>query len=251
MDFGLRGKNVLVTGGSAGIGRAMVETFAAEGANVAFTYFGNRTGAQRLAGKLRRQGVASVAVRLDVNDHASVEEAVKAAREALGSIDVLVNNAVDWDVAFRDKNPDARLYQWQNALRANLEAPYLATVLAAPEMRRRKWGRILIISSDLAEDGVPGSASYSAAKAGLHGMVRGLCWDYGPDKVLINVIMPGLTDTEHQRRTVPAEVFESVTAQRPLKQITKPQDVADLAVFLCSARNRHITGEMIRVTGGW
>ena len=72
-----------------------------------------------------------------MNDHASVEEAVKAAREALGSIDVLVNNAVDWDVAFRDKNPDARLYQWQNALRANLEAPYLATVLAAPEMRRR------------------------------------------------------------------------------------------------------------------
>jgi 3-oxoacyl-[acyl-carrier protein] reductase len=132
---------------------------------------------------------------MDVNDHATVEQAVAEAREALGGIDVLVNNAVDWDVALFDKNPDSRLYQWQHALRANLEAPYLATTLAAPEMRQRRWGRILIISSDLAEDGVPGSASYSAAKAGLHGMVRGLCWDYGPDEVLINVIMPGLTDT--------------------------------------------------------
>lgn len=249
MDLGLAGRKVFVSGGSSGIGRAIVKAFAAEGAEVAFTWFSAPEAARSLTAEIAAGGGRGHALSMNVRDHGSVRAAVEAAIAALGEVDVLVNNALASTSSIR-ASPDPDLAPWQTGLRANLEAHYLVTEALVPGMRQRRWGRIVSISSDLAEDGTLGSTAYSAAKAGLHGMTRGLCWELGPDNVLINVIMPGLTETDRQRERQPEAVFERIRAGTPTGRVSRPEDVADLAAFLCSDRNRNITGEFIRVTGG-
>lgn len=242
MDLGLADRKVLVTGGSAGIGRAMVEAFAAEGATVAFTYFSGHEAALALAAE-----VGGHAIPMNLRESSSVRAAVATAVAALGRVDVLVNNAL---LRRQDIVAEQDLAAWQLSLRANLEHQFLVTELLAPPMAERGWGRIVSISSDLAENGSRGGAAYSTAKAGLHGMTRSFAWDFGPQNVLINVIMPGLTSSERQLSNVPEDVFRRVAEGNPTGRISSPEDIADLAVFLCSARNRNITGEFIRVTGG-
>jgi 3-oxoacyl-[acyl-carrier protein] reductase len=249
MDLGLSGKKVLVTGGSAGIGHAIVTAFAAEGAAVAFTYFSAIGAARSLVTEIEDGGGKAFAIPMNVRDHTSVTKAVEEAMQTLGKIDVLVNNALASTSSIHDA-PDAGLRPWQTTIRANLESPYLITEAITPGMRERGWGRIVSISSDLAEDGTKGSAPYSTAKAGLHGMTRGLCWELGPHNVLINVILPGLTATQRQLERQSPEVFDRIKQGNPTGQVSRPEDIANLAVFLCSERNGNITGEFIRVTGG-
>jgi 3-oxoacyl-[acyl-carrier protein] reductase len=249
VDLGLGGRTVFVTGGSTGIGRAMVRAFAAEGSAVAFTYFSAHDETASLVAEIEAGGGRIHAIPMNVRDQSAVRHAVEAAVGALGRVDVLVNNALANTPSIR-ANPEEGLRDWQSVIRANLEGPYLITEMLAPAMCERGWGRIVSISSDLATDGTKGSAPYSAAKAGLHGMTRGLCWELGPHNVLINVILPGLTETDRQLERIPTEVFEKIRGGNPTGRTSRPEDIADLAVFLCSDRNRNITGEFFRVTGG-
>ncbi len=238
MNLGLEGKGVLVTGGSGGIGQAIVRAFAAEGARVHFTYNSNAEAAKHLAETLALPDP----VRMDLGDEDSIHSAFAAAKQD-GSIDVLINNAVQW-------RPSEDAFAKANYFKTNIAGPMTLTKLAAQDMAARSWGRVVNISSNIAEDGMAGSALYSTAKAALHGMTASLQWDFGSKGVLINTVLPGLTLTERTKSFLPDEVREGERTKTPSGELSSPQSVANLVVFLSSEANSNIMGERIRVTGG-
>ena len=254
MDTGLRGKIVFVTGGSSGIGRATAVAFGREGARVALSYRNDRAGAAETAGMVGEAGGEALTVRYDLADESSIRRAVEEVVERWGALHVLVNNAVRWPgrggsggVTLFEEVPPER---WQEDTRTLLEGAYLTIQAVLPLMRAAGWGRIVNVSSSLAEDGMAGGAPYTAAKAGLHGLTRTLAKELAPAGILANVVMPGLTLTERARRAIPGEVLDGEAARTPTGRLTAPEEVAALVVFLGSAANGHVNGENIRVTGG-
>lgn len=254
MDTGLKGRVALVTGSSSGIGRATAMAFGEEGARVAVTYRSNRQGAEATAARVERAGGKALVVPYDLNDSDSIRTAVRSVARRWGTIHVLVNNAVQWgggagpdgSVAFEDVPADA----WRPMLRSTLEGVYHTIQAVVPWMRGAAWGRIVNVSSTVAEDGLPGSGAYAAAKSGLHGLTNVLAVELGPDGILTNVVMPGLTRTERAVEVIPASVRERVAGATPTRRLTTPQEVARLVVFLGSRANGHVNGEALRITGG-
>lgn len=246
MDMGLADKAVLVTGATTGIGRHTARRFAKEGARVLFTYASNRAAAASLVEEIRQGGGEAWGLHMDLRRPDSVATALAEAQQA-GPVDVLVNNAVTWEEQLPTEG-DA----WRERIRANLEGCYQCCATLLPAMAERGWGRIVSLSSNLAEDGIPGSAAYSAAKAGVHGMMRGMMWDAGPRGVLLNIVMPGLTLTERalSDEHTPEHVREWERKRTPTGRLSSPEDVARLVVYLGSNANQNITGEIVRVTGG-
>jgi 3-oxoacyl-[acyl-carrier protein] reductase len=253
MDLGLAGKRVLVTGGTGGIGRAIVQAFAAEGAEVAFTYRTSADAANLLATSLGSRARA-LTVRYDLADAGSIAGAIRQIESARGGIDVLVTAAVQWSTLgpFLDQPFDsAREDAWLPLLRVNLEGHIRTAQHVLPGMRERRWGRIALLSSYHATEGTRGSEFYGAAKAGLHGFMRGLAWDAGPDGVFVNVIAPGLTLTDQIRARVAPERLSGEAARSPSGRLSTPEDVARVVTFMCSEANGNLTGEIISVTGGY
>jgi 3-oxoacyl-[acyl-carrier protein] reductase len=253
MDLGLAGKRVFVTGGTGGIGRAIVQSFAAEGAHVAFTYCTSTEAASALTSSLGNSARA-LAVRYDLADARSIADAVAQVETAWGGIDVLVTAAVRWAAfgpflqqPFESAPDDA----WLPLLRVNLEGHIHTTQRVLPGMRARRWGRIALLSSYHATEGTRGSEFYGAAKAGLHGFMRGLAWDVGADGVFVNVIAPGITLTDQIRARVAPERLSGEAARSPSGRLSTPEDIARVVTFVCSEANGNLTGEVIPVTGGY
>jgi 3-oxoacyl-[acyl-carrier protein] reductase len=180
---------------------------------------------------------------MDLEDHASIAAAAAAA----GPVDALVLNAVRWGnvppngMAFEDV-PAA---EWSAALHANVVANALLVGAVLPGMRSRGFGRIVFVSSGAAEEGMPGPGPYGTAKMALHGMARALAWEAGRDGVLVNVAAAGLTITGRQR-PIPAEVLDGIASRTPSRRLSTADDLAALIVFLGSAANRNVTGEIVR-----
>nr|AMP54111.1 short chain dehydrogenase [uncultured bacterium] len=245
MDLGLDGKKVLITGGSSGIGREIVRAFMAEGANVSFTYYSNADDAQALcdeygdADRIR-------SFRMDMRNEKAMSNALAEIIDVAGPPDILVNNAVVWG----DQARADGLEDWQAMLRANLEGYFRCSQSVLPHMKANGWGRIVSMSSTLVEEGMQGVAAYAAAKSGLQGMTKGLAWDGGEYGVLANVVLAGLTLTERAQSRIPKPVRESVRERTSSQRLTRPEDVADLVVFLASERNGNISGQSIRIAGG-
>jgi NAD(P)-dependent dehydrogenase (short-subunit alcohol dehydrogenase family) len=249
MDTGLKGKVVLVTGGSSGIGRAHALAFADEGARVALTYRANEESARATAEEVERRGAESVAVPLDLADLDSCERAGAQVTERWGGIDVLIANAVQWP----SRAPEdaggfehIRTERWRETLRTNLEGTFATLRAVLPAMRGRGWGRIVLMSSGLAEEGMPGGSDYGAAKAGLHGLARSLAWELGEEGILVNVVDAGATETDRNRAHFGDETRERVARAVPSRRLSTPEEVAKLVVFLGSAANGNITGEIVR-----
>ncbi|SOD63416.1 3-oxoacyl-[acyl-carrier protein] reductase [Streptomyces zhaozhouensis] len=249
MDTALRDRVVLVTGASTGIGAATARAYGQEGARVALTYRGSREKAEKVVSEIEAAGGRALAVRLDLEDLPTIEEAVTSVVEAWGGVDVLVANAVRWggdgppDPSIRFE--DVSLEEWQAMIGANLIGAAAQVRAVLPDMRSRGWGRIVLISSGVAEEGVPGPGPYGTAKSGLHGLARGLAWEAGRDGILVNVVAPGFTLTD-SRPPIPQAIVERLAAGTPTRRLSDADDVAKLVLFLGSGANGNLTGELVR-----
>jgi 3-oxoacyl-[acyl-carrier protein] reductase len=247
MDLGYQGRVVVVTGGSAGIGAALAAAYGAEGARVALTYRVNRDGAERTGRAVEAAGGEAMIVPFDLNGVGSARTLADAVVERWARIDVLVASAVQWPVGskgghFEELSPPA----WQAGLRANIEGTFALVQAILPRMRAARWGRILFMSTGLAEEGMRGAETYTAAKAALVGLVRSLAWDVGRDGILVNILAAGLTLTESNRTRLPQEMLDGLASRLPLGRLSEPGELAGPALFLTSVANTSMTGEVIR-----
>jgi 3-oxoacyl-[acyl-carrier protein] reductase len=251
MDLHLKDASVLVTGSSAGIGRATAIAYGAEGARVAVTYHKSRQGAEETQQNILESGGQAIVLHYDLADPDSIRTSMETISKEWDSLNVLVNNAAPMDVA----GPTGKLFEdvpfqnWETMLRSSLEGVALTIRGALPLMRKSGWGRIVNVSSD-ATDGWPGLGPYATAKAGLHGLTRTLAVELGPANILSNVVMPGAVMTERTQQHISAEQKEQIKQHMPTRQLITPEDVASVILFLGSPGNRQIIGEIIRVTGG-
>ncbi len=235
-------RSVLITGGSRGIGRAMVELFSAEGWQVAFTYLRSEAEAKVLSA-----ATGALAIRADAESESEILSSVKAAESAFGKIDCLINNAA---VSGFSLLTDIATAEWERFLRINLTAPFLYARAVLPAMIRRGKGRILNISSMWGLVGASCEVHYSATKAGLIGFTKALAKEVGPSGITVNAIAPGVIETD-MNRTLSEEDLCALKEETPLSRLGKPQEVARAALFLCSEDAGFITGEILNLSGGF
>ncbi|MDA0636932.1 SDR family NAD(P)-dependent oxidoreductase [Nonomuraea sp. MCN248] len=248
MDTGLRERVVMVTGGSSGIGAATAVAFAREGAKIAITYHRREDAAREVAAAIAAAGGEPFLTPMDLRDLPSAQRAVDDVLARWGRVDVLVANAVHWGADAPDPTTrfeDVPMSAWLAMVDANLVGAAATVRAALPGMRARGWGRIVLISSSVADEGLPGPGPYGAAKAGLHGMARALAWEGGRDGILVNVVAPGFTLTE-RAPDFPQAIIDKLAAGVPTRRLSDPEDVARLVVFLGSAANGNLTGELVR-----
>jgi NAD(P)-dependent dehydrogenase (short-subunit alcohol dehydrogenase family) len=252
MDLGLTGKNIFISGGSRGIGRATALAFAGEGARVAISYNSDPAKAEATRDEIAELGVDAMAAHLDLGDLESITSAVQAVSERWQGIDVFVANAVRWPRTI--PHPDSRfeelaLDEWQSLVRANVEGTFASVQAVLPVMRGRKDSRIVLVSSDVARRGAPGLQPYGTAKAALDGLAQGLVAELR-GHILVNIVTPGLTVTEQNLALMPQSVRDAEIRHTPTGRLSTPENVARAIVFLGSPLNGNITGETINVTGG-
>jgi 3-hydroxybutyrate dehydrogenase len=256
----LAGKNAVVTGSTSGIGKAIAERFAAEGANVMLNGFGDASEIESFRAALEsRHGVRAAYDAADMTRPAEVARLVQGAESAFGAVDVLVNNAGIQHVAPVDEFP---LEKWDAIIAINLSSAFHATRAALPGMKRRKWGRVINLASAHGLVASPFKSAYVAAKHGLIGFTKALALEVAEAGITANAICPGYVFTpivekqiEDQARVhgVPREsvIRDVMLVAQPTKQFIKVEEVAALALFLASEAAAQITGAALSIDGGW
>jgi acetoacetyl-CoA reductase len=230
-----------VTGGTRGIGRAIVERLKADGMQVAAGYSGNDAAAEACAKEL---GV--MVVKGNVGVFEDCKRAAEAVAAELGPIEVLVNNAgITRDGVFHRMNPD----QWSDVVRVNMDSLFNMTRQVIEGMREREWGRIVNISSINGQKGQMGQTNYSAAKAGMIGFTKALALENARKGVTVNCIAPGYIDTE-MVQAVPEKVLEGIIAQIPVGRLGRGEEIADMVAFLAGEHAGYVTGSTLSLNGG-
>jgi len=243
-SFDLTGKVALVTGASRGIGAAIAEKLAKAGATVVGTATSD-SGAEAISGRfggdLKGEGM-----KLDVTDTAEVDGIVKAITEKYGSLDILVNNAgITKDTLIMRMKED----QWDDVLNTNLKSVFTMTKAAQKGMTKKRWGRVISISSVVGSMGNAGQTNYAAAKAGMDGFTRALAREIGSRGVTVNSVAPGFiaTDmTDGLKQEWKDKLLESV----PVGRLGQPDEIADAVLFLASPGAGYVTGHTLHVNGG-
>jgi 3-oxoacyl-[acyl-carrier protein] reductase len=241
------GKCAIVTGGTRGIGKAIVLELARRGASVAFNYARSADEANRLSDELSAMGVKSFVAQCDVANTEAAAEYVKAAVAELGNVDFLVNNAgITRDqLILRMKEED-----WDAVIDTNLKGAWnFSKAVLRPMMKNESGGTILNITSISGVVGMLGQSNYSASKAGMIGLTKSLAKEVASRKITVNALALGLVETEMVSE-MNAEFREKILAQIPLGRLGNVQEVAEIACFLLSDSARYITGQVIQPDGG-
>jgi len=237
---------VLITGAARGIGRAIAERLLADGVSGAALLDYDYDAVQQTAKELNASGTKVLGIHCDVSDEVSATHAVKKATEAFGQIDILVNNAgIVCDSMLHKMTSE----QWNSVISTNLNSVYFVTRQILPEMRRRKYGRIITIAS-ISAFGNVGQANYSASKAGIIGFTRAIAREAGPKGITVNCVAPGMISTDIIRN-VPAAIQQKYLDNIPLRRFGEPAEIAAVVSFLAGPDASYISGECISVSGAY
>ena len=235
-------KKILITGGTRGIGAALVKKFAKEGHKVAFIYKSSHEEAKNLTYELGVIGICA-----DISDADQCKRASLEAIEALGGVDVLINNAGISGFGLFTEISDE---DYEKMIAVNLSAPFYFSRECAREMIKKKYGRIINISSMWGITGASCEVPYSASKAGLIGMTKAMAKELGPSMVTVNCICPGVIETDMNSH-LSGDDINALADATPLCRIGQPHEVAELAFFLASDKASFITGQIISADGGF
>lgn len=242
----LENKVVLITGGTRGIGKGICEVFAAQGANVAFTFRSSTSQAQEVEKELAAKGIKAKGFQSDAADFSSAEKLISDVVAEFGQIDVLINNAgITRDNLLMRMTED----QWDQVIDTNLKSVFNLSKFIARPMMKQRGGSIINISSVVGVNGNAGQSNYAASKAGVFGFTKSMAKELGSRNIRVNAIAPGFIETE-----MTAELDEKVLQQWkeviPLKRAGTTDDVANACLFLASDMSSYISGQTLLVDGG-
>jgi len=242
----LKDRVALVTGGSRGIGRAIVKALAAEGAKVAFIYRGSQQAAESLAQEVRSAGGVAKAYQCDVTNTDEAQKVAEAVEKDWGPVNILVNNAgIIHDDLFVRMEPE----KWRAVLETNLGGTYNFCRAVAYSMMKQRKGRIINISSVAAEHTNPGQTNYAASKGAINAFTRALAVELASRGVTVNAIAPGFIETD-MSEAVRNKAGDLIKKMIPMRRLGQPEDIAKVAVFLASDEASYLTGQVLTVDGG-
>lgn len=242
----LEGKVALVTGASRGIGKAIANLFALEGANVAITYIHNQELAEQVVADLSAVGILAKAYRCNAADFAETEQLVKQVQDDFGRIDILVNNA--------GKTSDTLMLrmtenQWDEVIANNLKSVFNTIHAVSPIMLKQKSGTVINMASIVGLYGNAGQANYAASKAGIIGLTKSMAKELGSRGIRVNAIAPGFVETD-MTANLSEEMKENTLKTIALRRLGKPEDIARCALFLASELSSYITAQVLVCDGG-
>lgn len=242
----LAGKTALITGATRGIGRAIALRFAAEGADIAFTYRSQHEAAQSLVSELEAMGVRAKAYTSDAASFEDAHKVVEDVKETFGRIDVLVNNAGITKDGLMMRMDEA---QWDAVIDTNLKSAFNFIHACTPIMMRQRGGSIINMASVVGVHGNAGQCNYAASKAGLIALAKSIAQEMGAKGIRANAIAPGFIETA-MTAALPDDVRAAWAQKIPLRRAGQVEDIANTAVFLASDLSSYVTGQVIEVDGG-
>ncbi|HAD60656.1 MAG TPA: 3-oxoacyl-[acyl-carrier-protein] reductase [Planctomycetaceae bacterium] len=242
----LEGRVALVTGGSRGIGRAIVEALAKDGAKTAFIYNSNSDAANATVEAMKADGYEVKAIQADVRSKESADKVISDLAEEWGSVDILVNNAgIIRDGLLATMEPD----QWQDVIDTNLTSVYNFCQAVTRQMMGQRYGRIINMSSVAADVSNPGQANYAASKGGVEGFTRCIATELARRGVTCNAVAPGFIETDMTTAVVELAGKE-IKKKIPVRRLGQPDDIANAVLFFAQESSSYVTGQILKVDGG-